>query len=65
MEIVRRIILVGLIALFVSVAVGDVRVPHVLGSNMVLQRKSEVKIWGWAEPDEEVTQRPGSPVRSE
>ncbi|MDA1013863.1 MAG: sialate O-acetylesterase [Planctomycetota bacterium] len=32
----------------------DVRLPKILGSNMVLQRESEVKIWGWADPDETV-----------
>lgn len=34
---------------------GEVRLPHVIGSHMVLQRSSEVTIWGWAEPDENVT----------
>ena len=32
----------------------DVRLPKILGSHMVLQRESEVKIWGWAEPRENV-----------
>ena len=32
----------------------DVRLPKVLGSNMVLQRESEARIWGWAEAGEEV-----------
>jgi sialate O-acetylesterase len=32
----------------------EVRLPKILGSNMVLQRESEVKIWGWADPGEEV-----------
>lgn len=32
----------------------DVRLPKVLGSKMVLQRDSDVKIWGWADPGEDV-----------
>jgi sialate O-acetylesterase len=32
----------------------DVRLPKILGSNMVLQRDSEVKIWGWADAGEEI-----------
>lgn len=31
-----------------------VRLPKILGSHMVLQRESEVTIWGWADPGEEV-----------
>ena len=33
----------------------DVRLPHVIGDNMVLQRGMPVPIWGWAEPGEKVT----------
>lgn len=32
----------------------DVRLPKIVGSNMVLQRNSDVRIWGWADPDESV-----------
>ncbi len=32
----------------------DVRLPHVIGSHMVVQRQLPVQIWGWADPDEEV-----------
>ncbi|HSW44504.1 MAG TPA: sialate O-acetylesterase [Phycisphaerae bacterium] len=38
-------------------AVADVRLPHVIGCNMVLQREKPVPIWGWADPGEEVTVR--------
>ncbi|MBW8016472.1 MAG: sialate O-acetylesterase [Planctomycetes bacterium] len=55
MKIARRIILVGLVALFVSLAVANVKLPAVFGDNMVLQQQSEVTIWGWADPGEEVT----------
>lgn len=33
----------------------DVRLPKVLGSHMVFQRSTEVRIWGWADPGEEVS----------
>ncbi|HUG90467.1 MAG TPA: sialate O-acetylesterase [Planctomycetaceae bacterium] len=35
-------------------ATADVRLPSVIGSNMVLQRDAELPIWGWAEPGEVV-----------
>jgi len=33
----------------------DLSLPAILGSNMVLQRGQENKIWGWGEPNETVT----------
>ena len=33
----------------------DVTLPSVIGSHMVLQRDEPVPIWGWADPNEEVT----------
>ncbi len=40
-----------------STAGADVRLPHVISGNMVLQRDMPVPIWGWAEPGEKVTVR--------
>ncbi|MFH1748201.1 MAG: sialate O-acetylesterase [Planctomycetota bacterium] len=37
-----------------EVTVGEVRLPAVIGDNMVLQREMEVPIWGWAKPGEKV-----------
>lgn len=34
---------------------GDVRVPSVVGDNMVLQQGRKARVWGWAEPGERVT----------
>ncbi len=31
-----------------------IRLPNIIGSHMVLQQKSSVKIWGWGSPGEEV-----------
>ena len=33
----------------------EVKLPKILGDNMVLQQQTEVRLWGWADPDEEVT----------
>jgi len=33
----------------------DVRLPAVIGDNMVLQRGQKVPVWGWAQPGEEIT----------
>ena len=33
----------------------NVRVPALIGDNMVLQRDRKIRIWGWAEPNERVT----------
>jgi sialate O-acetylesterase len=33
----------------------EVKLPSIIGENMVLQQKSSVPIWGWAEPGEKVT----------
>ncbi len=35
-------------------AIAEIRLPKVLGSHMVLQRNSPVKIWGWADAGEVV-----------
>ncbi|MEX0727294.1 MAG: sialate O-acetylesterase [Planctomycetaceae bacterium] len=46
-------------ALLISACAGpasaDVRLPAVVGSNMVLQRDKPIHLWGWASPDEKVT----------
>ncbi len=35
-------------------ATANVRLPSVVGNNMVLQQQSQVKLWGWADPAEKV-----------
>src|SRR5690349_24030353 len=32
----------------------DVRLPSIIGSNMVLQQKTSVKLWGWGDSNEKV-----------
>ena len=41
-------------AVFCSALNAEVRLPSVLGDNMVLQRNSEVNLWGWAKPGKKV-----------
>ena len=45
-------ILIALILHAFSTA--EVRLPSIIGENMVLQQKSHVAIWGWAQPGEAV-----------
>jgi len=54
----RRIaswILGALLPAIAGTARADVRLPAVIGSNMVLQRDAPLPIWGWADPGEQVT----------
>ena len=52
----RFVSLVALMTLLrTSPLLAEVRLPHVLSDHMVLQRDVSVRIWGWAEPDENVT----------
>ena len=42
-------------------ALADVRLPHVFGAHMVLQRQKPVPVWGWADAGENrngYTERP-------
>ncbi|HEU5070799.1 MAG TPA: sialate O-acetylesterase [Verrucomicrobiae bacterium] len=41
--------------LFAGLARADVRLPHIFGDHMVLQRNVKVPVWGWADPGERVT----------
>lgn len=42
-------------ALLVSGAAAKVRLPHVLGDNMVLQQQSDARLWGWAKAGKTVS----------
>ena len=49
-----RIILI-LLLVGAGSALADIKLPAVIGDNMVLQHGGKVTIWGWADPGEEVT----------
>ncbi len=46
-----------------DLALGDVRLPKVFGSHMVLQQDKPVAVWGWSQPNETVTVQLGSESR--
>ena len=50
---------VSICLLFTTVAYATIRLPAVLSSNMVLQQKSEVTLWGWADAREKITIKAG------
>src|SRR5678816_3118729 len=51
-----KTVLIALIFVaFASAAFGDVHLPDVIASSMVLQQKQKVPIWGTADPGETVT----------
>ena len=53
-QMVKLAILTGILTVLVIVARANISVPEIFNSNMVLQQKSDVKIWGWAKPGEPV-----------
>lgn len=50
----RIIILISIISSSLC-AMADIRLPHLVGDHMVLQRNIRIRIWGWAAPAEKVT----------
>ncbi len=53
MKKLSTLLLLVLLAL-VSANAASLQLPKILGDHMVLQQKSFAKIWGWAEPQQEV-----------
>jgi sialate O-acetylesterase len=47
--------LAALLAGFWAPARADVKLPAIFGDHMVLQRDQKDRVWGWADPGEEVT----------
>lgn len=50
----RKPFLLALIAFAFLSARANVRLPNVLSSNMVLQQRSQVELWGWCDPTEKI-----------
>ena len=46
--------LCGIVAAFSPATRADIRLPSIIGDNMVLQGGDVVRIWGWAEAGEEI-----------
>ncbi|MBP7050821.1 MAG: 9-O-acetylesterase, partial [Phycisphaerae bacterium] len=45
------------ILLLASISAADIRLPAVVGDNMVLQNGGKVTLWGWADPGEQIAVR--------
>jgi sialate O-acetylesterase len=52
-KIVLTLVLLFTTATFLHVQ-AEIRLPSIIGNHMVLQQKSEVKIWGWCDPGEKI-----------
>lgn len=51
----KKIIFIAALSILVlGRAFANIRLPAVIGNNMVLQRNSSTKIWGWSEPGEKI-----------
>lgn len=51
-----RTLLSGIVAILLTFNLsGQVKLPSVIGSHMVLQQESDVPLWGWAKPGEEIS----------
>jgi len=50
------VLILSLIMLLAGAGItfADIKLPAIIGDNMVLQQGGKVAIWGWADPDEEV-----------
>ncbi|HEY6805415.1 MAG TPA: sialate O-acetylesterase [Pyrinomonadaceae bacterium] len=48
-------LLLALFLFIVTPTFADVTLPAIIGDNMVLQQDKKVRIWGWAQPKEQVT----------
>lgn len=51
----KRYLISNLLCLLCLTTVSQVRLPRLISDNMVLQRNSELKIWGWASKGEKIT----------
>jgi sialate O-acetylesterase len=49
------LLILGAVSVFTAIVSAEVKLPNVIGSDMVLQRDLPVPIWGWADKGEEVT----------
>lgn len=46
----KRISIICLLAILMLGAQAKVRLPNIIGDNMVVQQNSEARLWGWAKP---------------
>ncbi|UCG50134.1 MAG: hypothetical protein JSU94_10160 [Phycisphaerales bacterium] len=63
-QVFARLFGIALLLVSAGGAFADVRLPAVIGDNMVLQGGGKAPIWGWAEPKELVTVRIGAGAKA-
>ena len=51
----KNVCFLMVLALMVIGAQAKIRLSHLIGSNMVLQQNTHVRLWGWAQPNSTVT----------
>lgn len=59
MKTLLRLTMTSCLACCLTLVNGELRLPAIIGSNMVLQQKTEVKFWGWGNPGEKVKIKAG------
>ena len=52
---IKKILMISALAAVVCGLQAKVRLPQILGDNMILQQNTEARLWGWAEPGKTVT----------
>jgi sialate O-acetylesterase len=50
-----KLLLLWCFVFMASTAVGDVRLPAIVGDNMILQQQIGAPVWGWADAGEKIT----------
>ena len=50
----KNIFVISLLAMMVLSVQAKVRLPHLIGDNMVIQQNTEARLWGWAKPGKKV-----------
>jgi sialate O-acetylesterase len=54
MKSFKTLVYTLLLLLFANCAIAAIKLPGLVGDNMILQRSATVPVWGWADPGEKV-----------
>lgn len=46
----KKILLLGAMAVLATCSQAKVRLPHLIGDNMIIQQQADVRLWGWDQP---------------
>jgi sialate O-acetylesterase len=50
----KHLFICGILICFSWISYADIRLPSIISSDMVLQQRSAVKLWGWSSPGEKI-----------